>query len=123
MSLSCSCDGEFDHDGYFYLDVPSDYSILENRKRRPRCQSCKELINIGDLCTEFSRARFPKNVIEEIIHDEFVYLSSKYLCECCSDIYFSLYELGFTCISPDENMRHLAWEYNEIYGRKQEAKP
>jgi hypothetical protein len=35
-------------------------------------------------------------------------------CEVCADLFFSLRELGFECVAPDENMRELVLEYAEM---------
>lgn len=114
MSLSCSCNWDGDYDWYF--SVPTDYSILNTSKRK-RCMSCKTLIAIGACCTEFPRTREARTEVELAIYGEgdteAIRLASYWLCEECSDLYFSLLELGFECISPDENMRELVHEYAE----------
>jgi hypothetical protein len=38
-------------------------------------------------------------------------LAPYFLCETCADLWFSLYELGFECVSPDENIRHVVADY------------
>lgn len=119
MTLSCSCDYDDDPD-WIYIP-PDDYSTL-NTKRRVRCASCYGLIDIGATVTEFTRARPPRDEIEERIYGEdyeAVPLAPMYHCERCADIYFSLYELGFTCIAPNEKMTELASEYAQTYGARE----
>lgn len=113
MPLSCSI-GEYDSDGdswYFY--PPEDYTKF-TRDRRKRC-SCGELVDKESICTEFSRARAVRSLIEECIYGDEVPLAPMYLCERCSDLYFSFIELGFVAVCPAENMLELAKEYGAIY--------
>lgn len=112
MPLSCSCDGNYD----WYYIPPDDYSTFLE-KRRKRCSSCNELVNIGETIAEFSCHRQPKDEIEERIYGECgeIDIANKILCEKCAGIYFSLQELGFECVSPVENMRDLAKEHIETY--------
>jgi hypothetical protein len=98
---------------------PDDYTTLKTRRRK-RCCSCKTLIDVGAVCTEFNRYRHPAyDSIEEKIYGEGgeVPLASYYHCEKCADIYFSLDELGY-CISIDEDMRQLAKEYAEQHKKE-----
>lgn len=116
MSLSCSCD----YDGYYdwYCIAPDDYEILSTKRRR-RCSSCKTLIDIGAICTNWPRSREARDDVEIAIYGEgdieSIWLADYWMCETCSDLYFSLDELGFKCISPSENMRALVKEYAEVY--------
>jgi len=50
-----------------------------------------------------------------------IYLADVYLCETCADLFFSLQDLGFSCVLPDEDMRELVKEYAETYGAKDDA--
>ena len=100
--LTCGCDDYADGaDGWFYYE-PSDYSEF-SEKRRKRCVSCKQLIDIGAICLKFSRARYAKNDIEERIYGEGcnIDMAPWYLCEKCGDLYYSLRELGF-CTDPQD---------------------
>jgi type II secretory ATPase GspE/PulE/Tfp pilus assembly ATPase PilB-like protein len=75
------------------------------------------MLNEGDTVTEHTRSRDSKTDIEYEIYGEgpdAIPLASMYLCETCSDLYFSLRELGFECVTPDENMRELVAEYAEL---------
>ena len=69
--------------------------------------------------------RPPKNEVEARIYDEgdteAISLASYWLCEECADLWFSLDELGFHCISPNENMREIVKEYAENWVRKEES--
>ena len=116
MSLSCHCpDGDFD----WYWHAPDDYSVAPAARRRKRCKSCGELIDHGATITVFNRDRYPVSDIEERIFGDglTVDLAPWWLCEPCSDLYWSLSELGF-CVSPDDDMRNLAEEYAAIYSRQ-----
>lgn len=106
MSLSCECWEDYE----WYYEAPDDYTTF-NKKRRKRCHSCKTLIEIGSTCTEFECWHPPNNDIEERIHGDEVYTANKFLCEKCSDIYFSLSELGF-CVTLT-SMQELLEEYQE----------
>ena len=43
-------------------------------------------------------------------------LAPFYFCEICADLYFSLFELGFECLGPGEDMREMVKEYAVVYG-------
>lgn len=108
MPLTCSCNSGYDDYDWYYRS-PDDYYTLQT-SRRKRCSSCKVLIDKGAIVTEFERFRIASCDIEEDIYGTCgeIELASYYLCETCADLWFSLYELGFKCVSPDENMRELA---------------
>ncbi|MBK5970462.1 MULTISPECIES: hypothetical protein [Thiorhodovibrio] len=115
MPLSCSCDYGDDVD--FYVYHPIDYSEMPALKRRKRCASCEALIDAGAIVAKFSRNRCPKNDIEEAIYGggPTIPLADQFLCETCADLFFSLFELGFECVMPNENMRELVREYAETF--------
>ena len=114
MNLSCTCDYIDYFDWYYYS--PADYSTYLFKRGR-RCTSCDAMIHKGDCVAEFTRDRKARSDIEKSIYGwNCIPLASFYLCEVCADLYFSLAELGFECISPQENMRHLVNEYTETYG-------
>lgn len=115
MPLSCSCEYSGDYgDDFIWHHLPNDYSMYD-KKRGRRCISCKSvIIRRGDLCAEFERERSVNTDIEEKIYGDSVPLASVFLCEHCADIYFSLEELGFECIFPDENMNELLKEYHAL---------
>jgi len=113
MPLSCSCN--FDEPEY-WIWSPDDYSTMPARKRRYRC-SCGKLLNAGETVTRFERTRDSRTDIEIAIYGEgetAITLAPKYLCERCSDLYFSLDELGFECVDPNENMLELVKQYAEM---------
>lgn len=113
MSLACGyCDSDFD---WYY--TPSDEYIEFVKPRGKRCVSCNDLIRKGDTCIEFECYRYPRDDIEERIHGEGgeIPLADKYLCEKCADLYLSLHELGFTCISISDHMPTMAKLYAEEY--------
>jgi hypothetical protein len=115
MPLSCSCDFDPYEDGAWYYATPDDYQPLA-RRRAVRCASCKARIKPGDTTIQFTRWRGVTSDIEAKIYgdDGEVSLGPMFHCEVCADLYFSLSELGFECIAPDENMRELVQEYAEM---------
>lgn len=121
MSLSCSCDTSDDFAWYYHH--PTNYSVLDTPKR-VRCSSCDDLIAIGATVAKFLRSRPPHDDIEQKIHGDdwdAVPLKPYYLCERCADLYFSLVELGYECVSPDDNMLDLVAEYAELHGSQREV--
>lgn len=119
MSLSCECDFDIDDEPAFYIWGPTDYSTLATRRRK-RCVSCEQPITPGTIVAPIRRTRSARTQVEERIYGEddpeAITLAPAYLCEPCADIYFSLEELGFTCVSPYEDMRQMAREYHATYG-------
>lgn len=115
MPLAC---GYPDCDYEWYYVPPHDYSIaLRTRSGRRKKCSCGAFINPGELCAEFDCSRDSRNDIEERIYGDEVPLANKFLCERCADLYFSLQELGFNQVSPEENMVELVEEYAAVYGK------
>lgn len=116
MGLSCDCDyqGCLDVDWYWW--PPKDYQELSTKRSR-KCSAlgCKRKIAVGDLCIEFERTRQPRTEVELKIYDEedcqAIGLASYWLCEECADLWFSLEELGFKCVSPDEDIRQFVRDY------------
>lgn len=112
MGLSCSCNYDDDiQDGTIYWCEMADYVPLQTKRRR-RCCSCKEMINIGDLCCEVKKARTTKNEVEWKIYGEGaeILTAPAHMCERCADIANSLSELGY-CDEPWEDQRKRAKEY------------
>jgi hypothetical protein len=74
------------------------------------------LLNAGETVTRFKRTRNARSDVEIAIYGEgdTITLAPKYLCERCSDLYFSLHELGFKCVDPNENMLDLVKQYAEM---------
>lgn len=116
MPLSCDCDFDADGEADWYFNQPHDYSILQT-SRRQRCWSCNELIDLGSVVNQYSRWRYPNSDIELRIHDwdeaAEIYLGTKYHCESCADLAWSLAELGF-CWTPFEDQRELVKQYAEF---------
>lgn len=114
MSLSCECP-EWDGDPYSWCYFhPEDFEVMPG-KRRSRCSSCGELIDIGAPCLIFQRMRSPRTDIEERIHGDEVWLASKYFCEKCGEIYLNLSAVGY-CFGPTDNMTDAIKEYWELTG-------
>ena len=116
LSGPCAFDGYDDGIGWFY-ESPDDYQALD-RIRAVRCASCKTMILPGKTSIKFLRFREPKNDREEkrCGDNGGVPISPMFHCEVCADLYFSLEELGFECVAPDENMRELVQEYAALQG-------
>jgi hypothetical protein len=98
MTLSCWCP---DENATWQYEVPDGYTTFPTLMRRKRC-SCGKLINPGELAARFFRTE-----------DGEVEISTLWLCERCADIFFSLYELGYECITPDEKMLDLLEDYKD----------
>jgi hypothetical protein len=114
MSLSCECDTDwYPEPGDIVWNSPGDYTELKT-KRRCRCISCKELIDIGAITIEFPRFKVPDGEIEERIYGEDgeIPRASFYMCETCADIYFSISELGY-CLD-DWDMRQALKDYQQL---------
>jgi hypothetical protein len=111
MTLSCWCPDEAPTWQY---ELPDGYTPFPTLMRRKRC-SCGKLINPGELAARFFRTRQPQTEIEYKIYGEYgeVEISALWLCERCADIFFSLHELGYDCVAPDEKMLDLLEEYKD----------
>jgi hypothetical protein len=96
MSLHCA-DGGYDGDGENWWECNLNLYPLATRRRR-KCCSCGNPIQIGEECGHVNRARGPQNDIEERIYGDEVPMAKWYLCETCTDLAVSLDELGF-CFS------------------------
>lgn len=119
MSLSCYCDFDDYEPGMTIWTEIEDYTTLKT-KRAKYCQSCKERIEVGSICAEACRFKVPEHAIEIDIYGEDgeIPRASKYLCERCADLFFSLKELGF-CEQPWEDQRELVREYAEMQQAKE----
>ena len=113
MGLSCSCYDDFEP-GQVLWYGPEHYTTFPVR-RRTRCCSCNELIGIGAVCAEVPRYRVPKTDIEVRIYGEDgeIPAATKYMCERCADLAFSLEDLGF-CAKPWEDQRELVAQYADM---------
>ena len=111
MSLSCACP-DWEGDGWYYFG-PDDYTCLDTKRSR-KCCSCGERIAVGELCGKFLRECNPEeDSIAQRIHGDEMSLAPWWMCERCTDLYFSLEELGF-CITLSDDMRQLVREYAEM---------
>ena len=121
MGLTCSCP-EWEGEGWGYWG-PDDYTTLQTKRRR-RCCSCKKFIDIGAICTEFTRYRYPRTDMEAKIYGEEAELplASWYMCEECSDLFFSFEGLGFCVMLGGDSMQELLRAYVEEYGPRKEEK-
>lgn len=112
MPLACDC--YYDDCDQFWW-APDDYSVMSQRRARVRCKSCNSLIDHGTIVAEFAVTRYARCEYEFNRFGEgdpeAIDMASVYLCEECADIWFSLQELGFSCVTPYENQRELANEY------------
>lgn len=105
MSLSCECEYNDEPEWIWYK--PNNYSIFNSDVIEP-CNSCGTDIITGDTCTKFRVFDCTEDGDDEET-------ASRYMCEECSDIYFSLDELGF-CIGLGDDMHDLLADYHELYG-------
>ena len=113
--LSCSCVyDDIDYSWYYY--PPSGFSVFA-RKRRKRCCSCCQPVEVGAVCVSFARNRWPRSDIEEKIYGDEVSLAPFFMCENCGEIYFNLSEIGY-CIPLGDDMRNLLSEYWDMTGFK-----
>lgn len=131
MSLSCSCDVDWDPEPgewtYWFEDDSLDFEKLSTSKRK-RCCSCKELIDIGSLCIKYSRFRHPRNEIEsriygidwECFEEPIIKIANHFHCEKCGEIFLNLTDLGFECLWPGEDMNGSLKEYHEMTGFKKD---
>ena len=135
MGLSCSCDyddWDFEPGQWTYwFEDSSDFIPLDTLKRK-RCCSCNELIDIGSLCIKYPRKRYPHTEaesrirtgmwLEDSMNDEpCIQMADHYHCERCGEIFLNLTDLGFNCLSPNENMEQSLKEYHEMTGFKETA--
>lgn len=121
MGLMCGCD--FDAEpGMIFTYIPDDYELMDAKKRQ-RCLSCNELIDVGAIAARVARVRIPQYEVECKIYGEDgeIPIADKWLCERCADICFSLSELGY-CVNPHDDMRELVREYAQSHALTQEPK-
>ena len=116
MTLTCTC-GEYDGDSGGWAFIPAEDFVKFEGKRRKRCSSCNELIEIGADSLRFSRWRSPCSIVEEHIYgsDGEVTIAPLHMCEKCGEIYLNLTEAGY-CLSPDNDMREHMKDYWEMTG-------
>ena len=114
MGLSCSCSEWEGEPGTWGFDEPDDFTKLQS-KRRKRCSSCKQFIDIGSDCLEFRRVRAPETEEEGFKYDTEVPIRPLYMCSVCGEIYLNLTAAGY-CLSIDDEMSECLAEYHEATG-------
>ena len=122
MPITCNYLDASDVDvpGPFYnMDEEVDYKTAPVLRRRKRCASCDIKINPGSTCTSHSRFTFPRSEVEARIvgggYEDWeveIPLASVWLCEKCSDLYFSFLEKGFA-VFPHEDMNLMLDDYQD----------
>lgn len=114
MGLTCSCDGDWEP-GMVIWNETDDYVPLPTKRSRDCC-SCQEKLTPGDTCVRVYRFKVPDNDIEERIYGEESGppRASKWMCERCADLMFSLTELGY-CAQPWEDQRELVADYADMH--------
>ncbi len=114
--LSCSC-SEDDYSWFYFM--PNDFVCLDTKRRR-RCCSCRNLIDLKSLCLKIERYRDPKTFVEDKIYEDVgeVPISPYWLCESCGEIFLNLTEIGY-CLDLGIDLRKYLQEYHEISGFKQ----
>lgn len=114
MGLTCSCDYEADPGETIYY-APDDYTTLKTKRSR-KCESCHKKIAVGSICAEVPRVKIPDHDLERRIYgdDGEIPRAPAYLCEQCTDILFSLEDLGY-CPQPWENQRELLADYHDLH--------
>jgi hypothetical protein len=108
MGLSCS----YNEDPDWWYMCPDDFTFYQGKKRK-RCCSCKQLLNIGVECLQLDRWKEKDDDGSEIE------LAPWYMCAECGEQFLNLSALGY-CIDPAENMFELLREYQEMTGFKKE---
>ena len=111
--LSCSCG--WDYETWFIPD--DDFKTLQTKRRR-RCWSCDEFIEIGIECLKCERFRNCGSDVEERIYGDEVPLATKYLCEKWGEIYLNLSALGYCLGIGKGAMQEAIEEYWELTGFK-----
>ena len=114
--LDCSCD--ISYSDWYYLP-PTDFESLD-RKRRVRCYSCEQLIDLNADCLRFERFRDPVNEIEERICGDEVMLADKFVCRQCGEIFLNLTSIGY-CLMLGYDFRDYLEDYWDITGFKPEV--
>ena len=115
MGLTCSCDGGDREPGEVVWEETDTYVSLATKRGR-LCCSCKEKLTPGDTCVEITRFKVPEFEIEERIYGEESGppRASKWMCERCADLMFSLTELGY-CAQPWDDQRELVADYADMH--------
>ena len=99
-----------------WFDSPDFVSYARDRARR--CANCGTRVAPGDLVVEIERYKVPEHDIECKIYgdDGRVPMATRYLCEECGGLHYSLQDLGF-CNVHYSDITTAMQEYREIYGQ------
>lgn len=128
MPLKCSCDWDYDFepgDKSVCVTGKEDFEPLSTKKRK-RCSSCSNLIDIGAPAIRFEQYRYPYTEVEARIRcgvdlensfadEPIIRANDIFLCEGCGEIFFNLFSAGFRCVYPTENMPELLKEYQAMH--------
>ncbi len=126
MSLSCTCDFEYEPEAgsicYWPDDGGEEFEIFKEFRGK-RCCSCGELITYGNTCVRYPKRRYPHNEIEARIHGDIYFdmcdeppikIADDIHCEKCGEIWLNLTSIGYNCLSPSENMPKTMREYHKM---------
>ena len=102
MPLSCSCSDDYE---WFYT-APKFYQLFDHKKRK-RCCSCGDLIEIGSYCGKFESYEMNEDDSEKC-------LAPNYMCETCTDLFFTFENLGYCIVLCSDNMKDMLVEYQEL---------
>lgn len=114
MGLNCSCI-EWDGEPGTWLFYPADDFIKLDSKRRKRCSSCGEFIEINSDCLVFPRDRAPYTDVEQRIMGDEIPMAPLHMCERCGEIWLNLQAAGF-CLTPADDMRDALEKYQHMTG-------
>jgi hypothetical protein len=116
MPLTCGCSWDGGEPGQTCYYHAEDFEKLSTKKRK-RCCSCNDLIDIGSLCLIFPQYKIPYHDIEVNIYGEDgeIPRAPVYHCEKCGEIWLNLQSVGFKCLAPFENMPEMLKEYQHEY--------
>lgn len=114
----CSCDCSLSDGCYMHYGPsgPYPFNAGGHYRRRRRCASCGKLIDFGDECYEYEIIRGPRSEYEERRFGDEIHLAPRFHCEECGDIFATLWELAFRCMSPEVPVREYLQEYWDMTG-------
>jgi hypothetical protein len=121
MSLTCGFNELELEPGQVAYYYPEDFEIL-NTKRRRKCTSCGELIEIGSFVVPVHWFKVPYHEIEVNIYGEDgeIPRASTYLCETCGEIHLNLLDLGYH-VNYDDDMRVALGDYHKTVKAQEQA--
>jgi hypothetical protein len=117
--LSCSCGLDPDDSERWYAVEGWTSLMAQGAKRRRRCSSCKELIDINAECLMFSNRRMPNETEEDIFgEDAEIDMAPSWHCEKCGEIFEGLDDAGFCFYINKDNMVDAMKAYHKLTGFK-----